>query len=160
MRSETCRPASQRAGADDRPDAVHVSAIIDEYASESAASVSEDDYRSHYDLGMAYLEMDLLPEAIREYQFAAKSPQYQNRSIEMIGLCFLKQNQANLAIKQLTKGLDLIKGDLRDAIGIKYNLGLAYEMAGDFEKAKNAFEDVYVDDVTFRDVAEKLAKYS
>jgi hypothetical protein len=43
---------------------------------------------------------------------------------------------------------------------IKYNLGLAYEMTGDIEKARNAFEDVYVEDVTFRDVAEKIQKYS
>lgn len=151
------------AEADDDGDpssAVHVSAIIDELNTEGRESISEDDYRSHYDLGMAYLEMDLLSEAIREYQFASKSPQYQTRSLEMIGLCFLKQNKAQLAIKQLTRGLALIGPADREALGIKYNLGLAYEMVGEIEKARSAFEDVYVDDVTFRDVAEKLAKLS
>jgi tetratricopeptide (TPR) repeat protein len=158
--AEAWDSAPSRAGEREKKDEVKVSAIIDNLASETDQEVSDDDYRSHYDLGMAYLEMDLLSEAIREYQFAAKSPQYQARSLEMIGHCFLKQNQAGLAIKQLTKGLMLVGNDNIEALGIKYNLGLAYEMAGDFEKAKNAFEDVYVEDVTFRDVADKMSKYT
>lgn len=139
---------------------IRVSAIMDDLSHEGGGELTEEDYRSHYDLGMAYLEMDLLAEAIREYQFASKSPTYQARALEMIGLCFLKQNQAHLAIKQLTKGLQMIGDDDSEALGIKYNLGLAYEMVGDIEKAKSAFEDVYVEDVTFRDVTEKIEKYS
>jgi tetratricopeptide (TPR) repeat protein len=150
-------PLSDIAGS---PDDVHVSAIIDELNADGVGELSDDDYRSHYDLGMAYLEMELLAEAIREYQFASKSPKYQARALEMIGLCFLNQNQATLAIKQLTKGLEMIGEHDNEALGIKYNLGLAYEMAGDFERARGAFEDVYVEDVTFRDVAEKIQKYT
>jgi len=142
------------------PNDIHVSAIIGDLDSEGSGELTEDDYRSHYDLGMAYLEMDLLPEAIREYQFASRSTTYQASALEMIGLCFLRQNQANLAIKQLTKGLQVIGPGDSEALGIKYNLGLAYEMAGDFDNAKSAFEDVYVEDVTFREVAEKIAKYT
>jgi tetratricopeptide (TPR) repeat protein len=138
---------------------VHVSAIIGEENADGG-EMTEEDHRSHYDLGMAYLEMDLMAEAIREFQMASKSATYQSRALEMIGLCFLKQNQPNLAIKQLTKGLQLIGNGETEALGIKYNLGLAYEMAGDVEKALSEFEDVYVEDVTFRDVAEKIQKYS
>jgi len=105
---------------------------------------------------MAYLEMELFAEAIREYQLAAKSTEYQLRSLEMIGLCFLKQGQATLAIKQLNRGLALVGDDERDSLGIRYNLGLAYEMIGDHEQARNHFEDVYVVDVTFRDIGQKM----
>jgi tetratricopeptide (TPR) repeat protein len=156
-------PAPERSsspGIPGSPEQIHVSAIVDGLDTGEDGEASQEDYRSHYDLGMAYLEMDLLPEAIREYQFAAKSPDYQARALEMIGLCFLKQNQAHLAIKQLRKGLQVIgDGDI-EGLGIKYNLGLAYEMAGDSENAKSAFEDVYVEDVTFREVAKKIEKYS
>lgn len=120
----------------------------------------EEDYRSHYDLGMAYIEMDLLSEAIREYQIASKSPQFQVKCLEMIGVCFLKQNQPQLAIRQLTKGLSLIDSDSDESMGIKYNLGLAYEMIGDTDNARLHFEDVYVVDVSFREVAEKIRKLS
>jgi len=33
-------------------------------------------------------------------------------------------------------------------------------MIGDFDNARSAFEDVYVEDVTFRDVTQKIEKYS
>jgi len=150
-------PSHRTAGASAE---VHVSAIIGDVDGEGGGEMTEDDYRSHYDLGMAYLEMDLMAEAIREFQLASKSEAYQSRALEMIGLCFLEQNQPHLAIKQLTKGLQLIGDNDTEALGIKYNLGLAYEMTGDVEKARNAFEDVYVEDVTFREVAEKIQKYT
>ncbi len=137
-------------------EAMQISALI----ADEEDLQGEADYRSHYDLGMAYIEMDLLAEAIREYQIASKSPQFQVKCLEMIGQCFLKQNQPQLAIRQLTKGLSLIGDDGEESMGIKYNLGLAYEMIGDVDNARTNFEDVYVVDVTFRDVAEKIKKLS
>jgi tetratricopeptide (TPR) repeat protein len=139
---------------------VHVSQIIDEFKSEIKESVDDEDYRSHYDLGMAYLEMDFLKEAIQEFQFAAKSSGYRVRSLEMIGMCFLNQGQPQLAIKQLRKGLELVGNSDRETLGLLYNLGLAYEQIGENDKAKSCFEEVYVVDVTFRDVAEKISQHS
>jgi tetratricopeptide (TPR) repeat protein len=142
-------------GAAEASDAIHVSAIID--GDESNASDDGNDYRSHYDLGMAYLEMNLFAEAVGEFQKAARSSEYQIKSLEMVGLCFLEQNQPQLAIKQLTRGLAQIDDSDTEALGIRYNLGLAYEMIGERDKARAHFEDVYVVDVTFRDVAQKIA---
>lgn len=140
-----------------REQSVQISALIQD---DDGDEDGEADYRSHYDLGMAYIEMELLAEAIREYQIASKSPQFQVKCLEMIGICFLKQNQPQLAIRQLTKGLTLIGSEGEESMGIQYNLGLAYEMVGDLENARTHFEDVYVIDVTFRDVAQKIAKLS
>jgi len=137
---------------------VQVSDLVDHFNAEVKSDVDADDYRSHYDLGMAYLEMDLITEAIREFQFAANSSMYQVRSLELIGLCFIKENNPALAVKQLEKGLALVGDVDRDSIGLQYNLGLAYEMLGQDEKARHCFEEVYVLDVSFRDVAEKMKK--
>jgi Tfp pilus assembly protein PilF len=97
---------------------------------------------------------------VREFQVAANSPTYRIRSLEMIGCCFISQNQPKLAIKQLEKGLALVDNDDYLALGIKYSLALAYEMSGEVGKAKAMFEDVYVVDVTFKDVQEKVRKYA
>ncbi|UCH82906.1 MAG: tetratricopeptide repeat protein [Candidatus Latescibacterota bacterium] len=134
--------------------------VMSELSSEVTADIDEEDYRSHYDLGMAYVEMNLLNEAIREFQFAANSSMYQMRSLEMIGRCFIDQNKPQLAIKQLSRGLALTGDNDEDSLGIRYSLGIAYEMIGDIEKARAYFEDVYVVDVSFRDVAEKMEKYA
>jgi len=149
-------PASTRSAAPSGANGtgMQVSALLDD----DDTAAGETDYRSHYDLGMAYIEMDLHTEAIREYQVASKSPQFQVKCLEMIGLCFIKQNQPQLAIRQLSKGLSLIGSESEEALGIKYNLGLAYEMTGDLANARTYFEDVYVIDVTFRDVADKVRR--
>ena len=139
---------------------VHVSKIIDEFRDEVQGAIETDDYHTHYDLGMAYLEMDLHSEAIREFQMAAKSSEYQVSSLEMIGLCFIKQNQPQLAIKQLERGLSMVGNAGRDSLGLLYTLGIAFEMTGNTDRAKEYFEDVYVVDVAFRNVAEKIEKYT
>ncbi len=149
------------AGDDDsKGGGVHVSKIVDEFKCEIKDAIDEGDHRSHYDLGMAYLEMDLLPEAIHEFQLASKSNSYKVRSLEMIGLCFLKQDQPQLAIKQLEKGLEIVGNKNSEALGLLYTLGLAYEKIGEEDKARSYFEDVYVVDVAFRDIAEKIKKYT
>jgi len=147
--SDTERPETQVPPAHDEADA----------AAEVKADVEDGDYRSHYDLGMAYLEMRLLNEAIREFQFAAHSPAYRVRSLEMMGRCFITQNQPAAAITQLAKGLALVEGDDRAALGIKYSLALAYEMAGEPDRARAFFEEVYAVDAAFRDVEEKMRNY-
>jgi tetratricopeptide (TPR) repeat protein len=151
------KPAGSKPVRSPKPagDHTQISALIDDM---DDGEPGEDDYRSHYDLGMAYMEMDLMSEAIREYQLASKSPQFQVKCLEMIGSCFVRQNQPQLAVRQLTKGLGLVDSDSEDSLGMKYNQGLAYEMMGDLDKARLHFEDVYVVDVTFRDVAEKVEK--
>ncbi len=127
---------------------------------EITSDVEEDDFRSHYDLGMAYLEMALYTEAIKEFQVASRSDQIQIKSIEMIGHCFLMQNNPRLAVKQLLRGLELVKVANSESLGVHYNLGLAYEMLGDLEKAREHYEEVYIVDISFRDIAEKMKKLS
>jgi tetratricopeptide (TPR) repeat protein len=127
---------------------------------EITSDVEEDDYRSHYDLGMAYIEMALYNEAIKELQISSRSEQLQLRSLEMIGHCFLLLQNPRLAVKQLTRGLDIARVSGGDSLGIHYNLGLAFEALGEVEKAREHFEEVYIVDVTFRDISDKMKKYS
>jgi len=127
---------------------------------EITSDVEEEDYKSHYDLGMAYLEMGLYTEAIKEFQLASRSEQLNLKCYEMIGHCFIKQNNARLAVKQLNRALEFARRNNLDPIGIHYNLGVAYEMLGEKEKAREHFEEVYIVDMGFRDITDKMKKYS
>lgn len=127
---------------------------------EITSDIEKGDYKSHYDLGMAYLEMALYTEAVKEFQYAARSTEYQLKSIEMIGHCFLMQKNPRLAVKQLLRGLEVAREREGEEIGLHYNLGLAYEMMGEMERAREHYEEVYIIDVTFREVDEKMKKLS
>jgi hypothetical protein len=63
-------------------------------------------------------------------------------------------------VKQLTHALEIEKTTGAGSLGIHYNIGLAYEMLGEFETAREHFEEVYIMDMSFRDVAEKMKKLS
>lgn len=134
--------------------------VVESLAKEITSDVEEDDYKSHYDLGMAYLEMALYTDATKEFQIATRSEKLQLKSIEMIGHCFILQNNPRLAVKQLSRGLEIARSMGAESLGIHYNLAIAYEMMEDLEKAREHFEEVYIVDVTFRDVAEKMKKLS
>ncbi len=143
-------------------DAANEAAVVDtnSLVEEITSDVEENDFRSHYDLGMAYIEMALYNEAIRELQISARSEQLQLRGLEMIGHCFLQLNNPRLAVKQLNRGLEIAMTTGGDNLGIHYNLGLAYEALNEAEKAREHFEEVYIVDVTFREISEKMKKYS
>ena len=136
------------------------SEMASEMASEITSDVEEDDFRSHYDLGMAYIEMALYNEAIKELQISSRSEQLQLRSLEMIGHCFLLLDNPRLAVKQLNRGLELARNTGGANLGIHYNLGLAYEGLEETDKAREHFEEVYIVDVTFREISDKMKKYS
>ena len=53
--------------------------------------ISGEDHESHYDLGMAYMEMGLYDEAIGEFQVASKGRPMEVKCLEMIALCFLER---------------------------------------------------------------------
>ena len=129
-------------------------------AEEITSDVEKDDLRSHYDLGMAYLEMGLYNEAVKDFQIASRCEELKLSSMEMIGHCFIRQENPRLAVKQLVKALEIAKSTDAESLGIHYNLGLAYEMLGDLEGAREHFEEVYIVDMTFHDVADKMQKLS
>jgi tetratricopeptide (TPR) repeat protein len=127
---------------------------------EITSDVEMNDLRSHYDLGMAYLEMGLYTEAIKDFQIASRCADLQLSSMEMIGYCFLKHGQPRLAVKQLSHALEIAKASGAENLGIHYNLGLAHEMLGELPTAREHFEEVYIVDMSFRDVADKMKKLS
>ncbi|MCU0638724.1 MAG: tetratricopeptide repeat protein [Candidatus Krumholzibacteria bacterium] len=133
---------------------------IRNFADEITSDVEQDDFRSHYDLGMAYIEMGLYSDAVKELQISARSEQLQLQSLEMVGHCFLAMSNPRLAVKQLERGLEISQTSGGDSMGIHYNLGLAYEALEDLDKAREHYEEVYIVDVTFRDISDKMKKFS
>ncbi len=137
--------------------------IFEEYR-ESAESESNGngDYETHYNLGLAYQEMDLFEEALEEFQIAVGlvSPddgtQRYLQCCNLLGHCFLKKNVPQLAIKWLSRGLDTpnCSDDQRQAL--RFDLAAAYEQAGELNRAMDLFTEVYGNNVSYRGVNERL----
>lgn len=61
--------------------------VLSEFRSQVRDIVEESDHAVHYDLGVAYMGMDLLDEAIGEFQLAMKSPALMQSAHALLGEC-------------------------------------------------------------------------
>ena len=121
-----------------------------------AENVEEEDYQSHYDLGVAYKEMGLVDEAIAEFQKALRGPANRVRTYEAIGQCFIEKNQNQMAATILGRALN--EKDIGDEqlVGVLYLLGRANEALGKTEEAVQYYQRVFIVDISFQDVADRL----
>jgi tetratricopeptide (TPR) repeat protein len=137
--------------------------IFEEFRLEAEGeSVSHEDFETHYNMATAYKEMDLLDEAIREFQVAAGmtgsadgTPRYFH-CCNMLGHCFVQKGMPQAAVLWFKKGLEAPGRNAEESKALQYELGSAYEAMGDFRRAVGAFTEVYGVDVGYRDIAERL----
>jgi len=120
------------------------------------------DFETHYNMATAYQEMELLDEAIREFQTAAglTSPADGTakyfQCCNMLGHCFMKKNMPQAAVIWFKKGIESPGRSTDEYTALQYELGSAYEEMGDLTRAEGVFTEVYGVNVGYRDVAERL----
>ncbi len=113
-------------------------------------------YEPYYDLGMLFRQEGLKDEAIVEFQNSIKGGGRQLKGFEMLAVSFLEQGDYGLAKEVLSQGLSIRKFLDNEYVGLHYNLGVAHEQLGDFQKALYEYEQVYIIDITYKDVAKRL----
>jgi len=74
----------------------------------------------------------------------------------MLGLCFLDKGLPELAIKWYRRGLEAVNLSEEDHLGLKYDLGHAYQTMGDVASAYPIFVDIYGINSNYRDVVARL----
>jgi tetratricopeptide (TPR) repeat protein len=120
-------------------------------------NVEEEDHQSHYDLGVAYKEMGLLDEAIAEFQKALRAPTNRVPTYEALGLCFIEKEQYPMAATILSRGLHEPGMSDDQLVGVLYLLGRCAEERGQRDAAIEFYQRVFVVDIQFRDVGDRLA---
>jgi tetratricopeptide (TPR) repeat protein len=129
---------------------------------EGESASSNEDYETHYNMATAYKEMDLLDEAIREFQTAtgltgsADGTTRYFQCCNMLGHCFVQKKMPQAAVLWFKKGLDTPGRTADQYKALQYELGSAYEEMGDLTSAVDAFTEVYGVDVSYRDIADRL----
>ncbi|MCG6924221.1 MAG: tetratricopeptide repeat protein [Acidobacteria bacterium] len=122
--------------------------------------LGKEDYETRYNLGIAYKEMGLVDEAVAEFQLAAKDESRLLECASMLGICFTEKGMPKLAVKWLEKGLQAQGRTEEEYMGLRYDLGDAHEAAGETDRALEIFTELYGQDASFRDVAEKVRQLS
>jgi tetratricopeptide (TPR) repeat protein len=137
------------------PEQSELAGIIETVRKGVTEDIGEGDFDSHYDLGVAFREMGLLDQAIREFQRAARGTKHRERSFELMGLCFLEKGMTSVAANCFRRGIES-EHDPHEAMGLHYHLGRSLEELGDVRGARAEYERVVALDVQFLDAAERL----
>ncbi|HEV8167998.1 MAG TPA: tetratricopeptide repeat protein, partial [Pyrinomonadaceae bacterium] len=95
-----------------------------------------EDFETHYNMGTAYKEMDLMDEAIQEFQNAAglvKPGDGTSRFLQccnMLGHCFIQKGMPEAAVLWFKKGLQAPGHSEDEYQALRYELASAYEQLG------------------------------
>ena len=125
-----------------------------------AHSVDAGDRESHYDLGVAFREMGLLTDAVREFQRALASPGSGMREREALAQSFLDLARPELALVTLEDAAADAVADGAPAdmlVGVHYVLAEAARAVGRTDAARGWYVRVLATDYDFRDAATHLA---
>jgi tetratricopeptide (TPR) repeat protein len=131
-----------------------------EDAEESAGEAEDPD--THYNLGIAFKEMGLLDEAIGELQKVCHAIEHGHpfdqsmQAFTWLAQCLVDKGVPQAAVRWYEKAL-LVKNITEDGrLAVNYDLGCAYEMAGNQKKAYETFMEVYGSNIDYRDVADRI----
>ncbi len=130
--------------------------IFKEFKKGVAENIAEEDFSTHYNLGIAYKEMGLWADAMHEFAISTTSPEFCMESYEMIGECALLDNKPDKAVELLNHALKSPLFEADKGIAIMYFLGCAYEKLSEYEKARESFQKVYIMRSDFKDVRDRI----
>ena len=128
--------------------------------------LDDSDYETHYHTAVAYQEMGLLDDAVKEFQEAVALVQPNDpmrrffHCANLLGHCFMEKSMPSLALKWYLRALETPGLNDDEKQGIWYELAAAYEADGDIENAGRYFEQVYAENIDYRDVSQRVKNIS
>jgi tetratricopeptide (TPR) repeat protein len=139
-------------------DQVDVEDLFMKFKEGVAKQIDVDDAQSHYDLGVAYKEMGLVDDAIREFETAERDATRACVCCSMIGMIQLERGKINEAIDAFMRGLQ-VSGRTRDQeAALSYEVGAAYEAKRMTKQALEYFQRCARLVPSHRDVQERARR--
>ncbi len=112
-----------------------------------------------FTLGEMLLRDGEWDEAMLSFEAARNHPNLKDKCCAGMGRCLAGKGHPAQAVPLFRKALDGgFSRQSHERLGVMYDLALAYEAVGQAEDANQVFKDIYAQDLTFRDVRERLAR--
>ena len=137
---------------------VDVEEVFAKFKEGVAKQISVDDSDSHYNLGIAYKEMMLIDDAIREFEVAAQDPKRECVCRSMIGMIEIERGRLNEAIDAFLMGLNSPNKDPQQETVLCYEIGAAYEAKKMNKDALSYYQKAMRRDPNYRDVQERVRR--
>lgn len=138
-------------------DVLDVDEVFEQFKRGVEQQIGLEDTDTHFDLGIAYKEMGLIDDAMKEFELAMRNPQRECICQTMIGLCYMEQGKTTDAISRFKRGLYAEAKTEREEMGLYFELGHAYELLQDPKEALYYFQKVAKREPDFREVDRRIA---
>jgi tetratricopeptide (TPR) repeat protein len=132
--------------------------VFDAFKRQVEDEVGSEDYRTHYDLGIAYKEMGLLDDALKEFEIAASSSELFREACSMLALCQRQRGELGEAVLWYQKALDAPGGTPEEVQGLRYDLADALVQQGDDKAALDLYRKILESDPGYRDVQSRVTE--
>ncbi|MDI6839948.1 MAG: tetratricopeptide repeat protein [bacterium] len=123
-----------------------------------ASDFSKLEQIDHYKLGIEYRALGFYDASVRELQLASTIDSFRQKALCELGYCFLEKGEAKLAVNAFKQAIEEGGKTSKNYIELQYGLGRAYESLGDHDNALHAFEEVYLYNISYKDVKDRLSK--
>jgi tetratricopeptide (TPR) repeat protein len=133
-----------------------LSSIVSDFKKKVDDKIGTADLESRYNLGIAYLEQDLIDDAIKEFMLASQDEKWEMESYTNLGECYKRKNEFSDAIKWYEKALKLVGGESVQAYALKYEIASLYEAKQESDKALLLFGEVLEWDPEYGDVSDRI----
>ncbi len=156
--AEELAEVAEIAPIDEGAEMIDVETVFEQFKAGVAEQVSDDDSDTHFDLGIAYKEMGLFPDARREFQVAMSDPRRRCLCWTMIGLIYMEEGQPRDAIEAFQSGLESPEKTPAESVGLHYELAMACEVGGLTDQARLHYEFVFQREPQYREVGQRLQR--
>lgn len=151
---------AEKAGLSEDDWLVEVGNMLDKIATKTgkvkfASALDGEDAQSHYDLGMAFMEMGLYDESFKEFSQAAADSRRRFECYVFQGVCLREKGDLDNAEKVL-RALVRPGSTLEESCSVKYELALTCEAAGNADDYVRLLTEIDVVNRNFRDVRSRL----
>lgn len=136
--------------------------LLEEVSSLDDQEIEKESFEDHFSLGTAYRDMDLIEEAIKEFQTALRITEHAKDSRKliqccgMLSTCFLKKGMPRSALRWCRTGLNVKDITKQELMALRYDMGVSHAMEGNRELALQCFDQIFSIDPGYRDVALKI----
>ena len=121
--------------------------LVEKYPSE---------YSYRFELGLLLFDQGYFKESIQHFQLSKNGSQVRQKSMLYLGCALMQDGKYDLATEQLEQVKALLKAMDDFKKEVVYNLGIAYELAGNQEASISEFKFLYANDIGYKDVSQKI----
>ncbi len=133
-----------------------IEAVLDQLREKVEDEIGEEDLNARYNLGIAFKEMGLFEDAIREFTLSKEEESLYLSSLLMLKDCYEKMERFDEGLTLIDELLSDEGLEERARIDILYQKGVLLEKMGDEDGSIGVYRQVYEIDEGYKNVSEKI----